>query len=499
MKIFAQFQKAKDFWFLLTASFIFFILRLPSLFEPYWYGDEGIYQVLGMAMRQGRLLYRDIWDNKPPLLYIIYSFFSSDQFLVRLASLIVGILSIIVFFLLAKKLFKNSLSRYFSTAFFSVFFGLPIIEGNIANAENFMILPITLAGFLIFNLVQKLKNSDKIAISKIKIFFVSGFLLGIAFLIKIVAVFDLAAFMTFLLISSFPVGKTIVEEKKYFLKFFKESLFMIIGFSIPIAITAVFFFLNNAFPDFLKAALIQNVGYVGYGNKLLIPQGLLIAKLLLLSIAVLILFVKRGFIRFSIVFISLWFFFSIFNALFSQRPYTHYLLVVLPSFSLILGLFFEDKKFRKIILGVAILVLVFLPKNFSLYTKSLSYYQNFTEFIQNRKSIADYQAFFDKQTPIDYKLAEFINNHTGKKDNVFIWGNNAQVYKMISKLPPGRYTVAYHMTTNENSLEETALAIQKVSPKLIILMPKQPMIPYSLLNYTLRINLENVSIYERIF
>src|SRR3989344_2360267 len=313
MKIFAQFQKAKDFWFLLTASFIFFILRLPSLFEPYWYGDEGIYQVLGMAMRQGRLLYRDIWDNKPPLLYIIYSFFSSDQFLVRLASLIVGILSIIVFFLLAKKLFKNSLSRYFSTAFFSVFFGLPIIEGNIANAENFMILPITLAGFLIFNLVQKLKNSDKIAISKIKIFFVSGFLLGIAFLIKIVAVFDLAAFMTFLVISSFPVGKTIVEEKKYFLKFFKESLFMIIGFSIPIAITAVFFFLNNAFPDFLKAALIQNVGYVGYGNKLLIPQGLLIAKLLLLSIAVLILFVKRGFIRFSIVFISLWFFFSIFN------------------------------------------------------------------------------------------------------------------------------------------------------------------------------------------
>ncbi|MDO8639405.1 MAG: glycosyltransferase family 39 protein [bacterium] len=492
-------MRIKDFWFLLTTSFIFFILRLPSLFEPYWYGDEGIYQVLGMAMRQGRLLYRDIWDNKPPLLYIIYSFFSSDQFMIRLASLFVGILSIVVFFFLAKKLFKNPLSRYFSTTFFAVLFGLPIIEGNIANAENFMILPVTLAGLLIFDLVQKLKNSDKIAISKIKIFFVSGFLLGMAFLIKVVAVFDLAAFMTFLIISTFPAGKTIIEEKKYFFKFFKESLFMIIGFSIPIAITIIFFLLNGALVDFLKAALIQNVGYVGYGNKLLIPQGLLIAKLLLLSIAVLILFIKRGFIKFSIIFISLWFFFSIFNALFSQRPYTHYLLVILPSFSLLLGLFFEDKKFRKIILGIAILMLIFLPKNFSFYTKSLSYYQNFTEFILSKKNTTDYQAFFDKQTPIDYKLAEFINSHAGKKDEVFIWGNNAQVYKMIHKLPPGRYTVAYHMTTNQNSLEETTLAIEKVSPKLIILMPKQPIIPSSLLNYTLRFNLENVSIYERVF
>ena len=72
MKIIAKIEKAKDFWFLLIVSFFFFILRFPSLFEPYWYGDEGIYQVLGMVIRKGGLLYRDIWDNKPPFLYFIY-------------------------------------------------------------------------------------------------------------------------------------------------------------------------------------------------------------------------------------------------------------------------------------------------------------------------------------------------------------------------------------------------------------------------------------------
>ena len=35
-----------------------------------------------------------------------------------------------------------------------------------------------------------------------------------------------------------------------------------------------------------------------------------------------------------------------------------------------------------------------------------------------------------------------LGNISKKSDNIFIWGNNAQVYKLTEKLPPGRYTVA---------------------------------------------------------
>ncbi len=55
--------------FLLIIILLMILLRIPSLFEPYWYGDEGIYLTLGQAIRKGLLLYRDIHDNKPPLLY----------------------------------------------------------------------------------------------------------------------------------------------------------------------------------------------------------------------------------------------------------------------------------------------------------------------------------------------------------------------------------------------------------------------------------------------
>src|SRR5260221_14719740 len=47
------------------------IMRLPTLMEPYWYGDEGIYLTLGTGIRHGLTLYRDIHDNKPPVIYLI--------------------------------------------------------------------------------------------------------------------------------------------------------------------------------------------------------------------------------------------------------------------------------------------------------------------------------------------------------------------------------------------------------------------------------------------
>src|ERR1035437_6409331 len=112
MKILAKLEKSFDSWFLIVISFVFFLLRLPSLFEPDWYGDEGIYQVLGIGIRAGRLLYRDIFDNKPPLLYILYSLVSSDQFMTRFISLVFGLISVWGFFYLSKKILNNPKIAY---------------------------------------------------------------------------------------------------------------------------------------------------------------------------------------------------------------------------------------------------------------------------------------------------------------------------------------------------------------------------------------------------
>jgi len=511
MKILSIIEKSKQFWFLLVVLFSFFLLRLPSLFEPYWYGDEGIYQVLGMGMNQGRILYRDIWDNKPPLLYMLYALFSSDQFTLRAVSLVFGLLSIIVFFFLAKKLFYSQSGgnkiAFFTTSIYSVLFGLPLLEGNIANSENFMLFPILLSGFLIVKLYSPRVIPAKAGIQnkndmdshfhgndkkKYLILFLAGLVLSFAFLFKIVAIFDFAAFILFIFFIEFE------NIKNLFSSIINVASY-ILGFIIAIVLTALYFVLNNAFFDFIKAAFMQNVGYVGYGNKFIIPQGLLIAKLFVLSLFILFIFSKRKILKPSTIFVLIWLAFSIFNALFSQRPYTHYLLVLLPSFCLFLGLLIWDKRMQKIYLFSLFVLIVILANNFTIYAKTSGYYQNFISFITGSKNVFSYQNFFDRNTPNDYELAQFIRTHTSSNDSIFIWGNNAQVYKLANKLPVGRFTVAYHMSANETYLKETLNAINKSNPKYIIVTsPKNP-IPYSVMNYSRIININNSTIYERAF
>lgn len=492
---FLDFEKDKSNWFLLFILFIFSALRIPSLVEPYWYGDEGIYEILGMAMRQGRLLYQGIWDNKPPMLYLIYDLFNGDQFSVRLLSLVFGALAVFLFYFLAKRLFNQKLSVFFSTLFFALFFGSPILEGNIANAENFMLFPIVFAALL---LTSKKKN--------IKYYLLAGILLSFAFLTKIVALFDFTAFFVFLLITKVPGNFSFFSAKKYFFSVIKEKklakefggeVVLVLAFVIPILLTFVFFFLNHALSDFMKAAFSQNVGYVGYGNYLFFPMGLLVFKILILA-SLLLLFAryKEG-LGFSGLFIFTWLSFAVFSALFSQRPYTHYLLILLPSFSLFLGYALRNKKLFNFDLVIMLFLLFILGRSFNMYEKSLSYYKNYIDFILGKKSVASYQAFFDGGTPRDYDLASFIKANTNSSDNIFLWSDSAQVYALSNKLPPGRYAVSYHITFYKDAIAETRKAIEAKKPKYIISTKDTPELQNFLQFYIYKFNIRGAKIYER--
>lgn len=494
MRILKGLETSKEFWFVIFILFLFFILRLPSLFEPLWYGDEGIYQVIGTSLNNGKLLYAEIFDNKPPLLYWLYAILNSDQFTIRLASLIFGVLSIVIFFLLSKKLFGNTKNKiHFVTTFvFAVLFGLPTFEGNIANAENFMLLPIIISAFFILNVKKQAPNRPLINHSSLILnpYFFSGLLLGIAFLFKIVAIFDFAAFFIFYFIINFDSLKKIIRPPA-----------IIIGFSLPILAVSLFFILNNTFIDFMNAAFFTNISYVSYGNKIGGTPLLLFVKLILLVGFTLYIFAKRKKFDTTILFISIWFAFSLFNALFSQRPYTHYLLVLIPSFSLMIGLILLDKKHQKIIAIIFIIVLLTITKVFGIsnFNKSINYYQNFISYIKSEKTMTSYQAFFDKNTPFDYEIARFIKPKIEKHDTIFVWGNNAQLYQLIGVVAPAKYVVAYHMTSYKDGVESTKTAIEKTKPKFIIVMSNRKTIPFPLIGYSKKININKATIYERIF
>jgi len=498
MKFLAKLEKTKTSWLIILLCLIFFFLRLPSIIEPYWYGDEGVYEVVGQALNHGHLLYRDIWDNKPPLLYIVYALAQGDQGTVKIISLIGGIFSLVVFFLLSKKLFDKLWISILTTAVFLILLGTPLLEGDIANAEVFL-LPFTIsAGLLIYHITNKAKT-------KHFSFFIAGLLLGIAFLVKIVAVFDFAAFFLFLIIIKLPEKISLHAIKKYFIKDTPLMLnygYLILGFLLPFLITVVYFTFNYALHDFFQAVFSGNVNYVSWGNSLLgIPQGLLILKCLLLVLGISLLVWQRNRISKPTLFIGLWMLFSLFNVFFSERPYTHYVIVLLPSLCLLIGLLFATKNIKSR-LGTAaafIIVLFIICSQFQFsYSKSYLYYSNAIQFVTGKESVVTYQSFFDPNTPRDYALASFIAQHTTPQQDVFIWGDSPQIYTLAHKLPIGKYTVAYHITQN-NAIPQIQQEINQQKPLYIIALKETSLLPFALPLYIMRYNIPGATIYERSF
>jgi hypothetical protein len=495
MKFLTKLEKSKSFWYLIIISVIFFLLRFPSFIEPYWYGDEGIYEVIGQAIDNGRLLYTQAWDNKPPLLYLVYAFFHDDQNSIRFFSFIVGLLSVLCFFYLSQKIFKKLGSSVIASSLYAILFALPIIEGNIANAENFMLLPIITAGYLIYQ-NSYTPNTPK------KRFLIptAGLLLGIAFLFKIVALFDFAAFFLYFVIVQIPKQ---LHKRVFSRSFVFHSIALIVSFFIPILVTALYFFSQNALSDFIQAVFFGNINYVGYKNTFIIPQGLLILKVLILSGIVLFLFIRRKKFSHASLFILLWTSFALFNTFFSGRPYNHYLLVLLPSFCLLIGYVFAIQTYRKkLAIGtIIVIILIIITQNFNVYgfKKTMLYYQNTVLFLLNKKDLTAYRSFFDKKVPRDYELASFIKAHTNSSENIFIWGNNPQIYALSHKLPPGKYTVAYHMTQNNTTLNQTQRSLQITKPRYIIILAEAPGFPFPLSTYKIKYMIKDTTIYEKSF
>ena len=314
--------------------------------------------------------------------------------------------------------------------------------------------------------------------------------MSFAFLIKIVAVFDFLAFGFYIFIDSLTEFKNNLIHK---------LIPFVLGFFIPISATILYFLFTDHFKDFTDAFLISNVGYVGINNNFIIPQGFLILKALVLAIFLLFIFWKRNKIHKSILFVLIWFAFSLFNSFFSQRPYTHYLIMLLPAFCLMIGAIIEYKKERLALFTYLLIAFLTVTYVFDFKGGLFKYYENFALYLTNKKDISSYQAFFDKNTPRDYEIARYIRANTTSEDKVFIWGDNAQVYKLAEKTPIVRYTVAYHITFYPTGISDMTKAINEQEPKLIVIMPNAGKYPLALEGYNEKLTIDGAKIYEKIF
>lgn len=452
--------------FLILIIVLFILLRLPSLFEPYWYGDEGIYLTLGEGIRQGLTLYSQIHDNKPPMLYYLAAL-GQTVFGFRLLLFMVMIPTVYFFHRLAKKFFHHNTARL-TTILFVILTSIPLLEGTIANAEVFMLLP-TILGILIF--LNAKSNQD---------YLISGLLLGYAFTIKIPVGFEFLFLTLFLLLEKIDFFEDL-SLKNSFKKIFRnlpKFIYLILGFIAPIFLWSIYFYFQGAFKPFILASLLQNFGYLsswatGNQTSSFASGGLMIRfVVLLLSWLIIFYFNYKKIITKNAAFILAWFAATVFSALLSGRPYPHYLIQLVPPLCLIItGVFSNSLANIRWMFVFSIIILGFVIYKYKFYFYPVfSYYHNFYTYAFQKKSQSDYYSYFGSNVNLTYEIAEFVKANTDKKQTVFIWGDEPYVYALTSRLPPEKFTVAYHVV-DFNAYDDAISGIKSRLPKYIIYYP----------------------------
>ncbi|HET7099197.1 MAG TPA: hypothetical protein VFI61_03130 [Patescibacteria group bacterium] len=464
------------------------ILRIPSFFEPYYYGDEMIYVTLGQGVRQGLTLYKDIYDNKPPLLYLTAAI-AGNLFWFKAILTFWILFTVAIFYKLSKLLFENEKTQQVATSIFAMLTTIPLLEGNIVNSELFMVAPSILA---ILILLSKNLNSKKI--------FLTGMLFGISALFKIPALFDLPVIVFYWIITR--------DLKNEWKEIFKNTVILGLGFLLPILLTFVWYFFKGALSEYIKAAFLQNVGYLssfrpGDVQKSFIEKN---APLLIRGLIVLlgsgVLFIFKNKLSKKFILFCVWSLFALFAVTLSERPYPHYLIQTVAPLSFLLAMFFTEKNFEQALVVIPLALTFFVPVYYRFwFYPTATYYQRFINFAIHKTTKGEYFTEFGSTVNRNYKIAEFLTESSKSSDRVFMWDpDSATVYALSHRLPPVKWTIPYHVNDYSNKKDLVGLLKQN-PPKFIILTSGNSIVEIrSLLNsrYVLLHQIENADIYTRI-
>ena len=438
---------------------IVLVLRIPSFFEPYSYGDETIYLTLGNAIREGVPLYKGVHDNKPPLLYVTAAL-AGNLFWFKAILAIWSIIGIYVFWKLSLKvLSKNLTAQKVATSVFALLTTIPFYEGNIANAELFMIVPTMLAFLLILN--QKTSQ---------KTIFLAGILFSVSSLFKIPAAFDLPAVIIFWLVTN-RLNRAGIK------KIITNSLVLIFGFITPIFLTFVWYFSQGAAKEYLIAAYLQNFGYLSSwrpevkSEPFLSKNAPLLIRGSIVFLINLFLYLKRKSFSKEFVFVTSWLTLSLFAVTLSERPYPHYLIQAVPSVSILLAMLFTYQNLTQTLVILPLALFSVVPVFYKYWHYgSLNYYHRFLAFSIGKMPKDTYLSGFGGEVIRNYNIAKFIKSYTNKNDRIFVWEDSSQIYALSKRLPPLKYVAGYHI----KDFYSPSLLIEDLNsnlPKLIVILP----------------------------
>lgn len=521
---------------LLLALLLVVILRIPTFFEPYWYGDEAIYLTIGVALRQGARLYAEIIDHKTPLIY--YLAMVPNQLWFRLLTTAWMLVTTTAFYYLAERLLKKTVPTTVATILFVLATSLPWFEGNIPNGELFVMGFILVGGIFFlqtpiahgfldqaFNKVVTLQSLSK----TFKWYLAAGVFFGLAILTKVPALFDAAAFLAMAWFGFATSILTSIKQPKTWLgslnRVSAHLAVVIGGVAATIIASVVYFVARGSGQAYLEYGLLYNFRYVQswslpFTDPVLQFLFTLPGKALLAGVIILALTALSKKLSPATQFAAGWFVLALFASLLSNRPYPHYFLQLAPAFSLLIGVccvaitdLWADITDRKrqtnqfigslpllITIGlISLTTWVLVALHVGLYSTA-SYYANTWKFLTGQMTTDAYHQSFNSLMHDNYQAAEII----AQSDNphLFIWGTNPMLYALSQKSPTGRFTVSFHIHDFKAYDETIASVIEKQPPFIVVMDSETSVLPgledYLEENYVMNANFEHFDLWKRL-
>ena len=128
------------------------LLRIPSFLEPHWYTDEAGYVTTARAVLQGKVLYSQIWTNKPPLqiwtVAAVIHFLGTSEAALHVVTFLTGLLTLLAIAYAASRLLGRR-RTVVALVLAAIMLGTPLLDAELILPESFLIAPVAWAGALL--------------------------------------------------------------------------------------------------------------------------------------------------------------------------------------------------------------------------------------------------------------------------------------------------------------------------------------------------------------
>lgn len=362
--------------YILFLAFSFGILYICTASSPRYainpWNDANAFLTMGRAMADGKIIYKDIFEQKGPLLYLLHAIAALISDSSFLGVYVMQSLSLSIFAFAAYKLaslytgLAESIACTVLTCFITVnstcyYYG--------DSAEEFC-LPLLMISLYYF--CKYFKNPEQYKIGKFT-FFLIGFFAGCVAIIKFTVIGFWFAWAAYVLLY-------IWIAKKSFKDAFFNALVFLGGMAAAVVPWVVYFALNNALSDFINTYFVLNataypkvegLNFItrlfapihSLGENLVISPAVLVLGLLgIVLFAVTNIFTeKKFFSRISIPFVCV---LGLYIIYFGIRYYNYYLIPLSPFlifFFVAVAKLFEKLLRNKSAVVSAILCVVIIP------------------------------------------------------------------------------------------------------------------------------------------